>query len=211
MDNGRLNYRNPMKKIVYLILVCFSVWIFNASQSFADTLVFSNTKVDAAKQSSQSNNPSAWSANDLKLARSSVPTTITFTNKSGLVVSNAEVVRVIDGVNLIWRSGPTSGGMVKLADLPEDLRDKFGYDAAKTEVADALAKEQKGQWQQQVLAAQTAQTAQQSQAAAAAQSSGGYSQFHSSGSDYSSGGGSVYVRGYTRKDGAYVQSHYRSR
>jgi hypothetical protein len=165
------------------------------------------TKADAAKQSSQSNNPSAWSANELKLARPSAPTTITFINSSGLVISNAEVVRVNDGVSLIWRTGPTSGGMVKLADLPEDLRDKFGYDAAKTEAADALTKERKAQWQQQVLAAQAAQ---QSQADATAQYSGAYPQIYNSGG-YSTGGGSVYVRGYTRKDGTYVQPHYRSR
>ena len=164
------------------------------------------TKVDAAKQSDDTNNPSAWSSNDLKLARASAPTTITFINSSGVVVTNAEVVRVIDGVGLIYRSGPTSGGMVKLADLPENLRNEFGYDATKTEAADALAKEQKAQWQKQALAAQAAQQS--------AQYSSPYPQYYDPGyysGGYSSGGGSVYVHGYTKSNGTYVQPHYRSR
>ncbi len=168
------------------------------------------TKVDAAKQSNDSNSPSAWSANDLKLARDSAPTTITFISPSGLVVSNAVVVRVIDGVSLIYQNGPTSVGMVRLADLPENLRNEFGYDAAKTEAADALAKKLKAQWQKQVLASQAEQ---QSQAYSAAQYSSPYPQYYSPGDysgGYSSGGGSVYVHGYYRSNGTYVSSYTRS-
>jgi hypothetical protein len=94
-------------------------------------------------------------------------------------------------------------GMVKLADLPEDLRIRFGYDPAKAAAADELEAEKKAQWQQQVLAAQAAQNAQQSQDLPLTQFSGG------SGSDYSSGGGSVYVHGYTRSNGTYVHGYYR--
>lgn len=169
------------------------------------------TKLDAAKQANDTSNPSSWSANDLKLARNPTPTTITFINSSGVVISNAAVIRVIDGVSLIYRDGPASGGMVKLADLPETLRNEFGYDAAKTEAADALAKQQKAQWQQQALSAQAAQ---QSQPDSAAQYLSPYPQYYNSGDysgGYSSGGGSVYVRGYTKSNGTYVQPHYRSR
>jgi hypothetical protein len=161
-------------------------------------------KTDAVKQSNQADNPSAWSADEMKLARPSTPKTFTFTNKSGEVITNAEVVRIyVEGVSLIWRSGSTVG-MVKLADLPEDLRIRFGYDLVKAAAADESEREQKAQWQQQVAAAQqAAQIAQQSQDAPVIQFSGG------SGSDYSSGGGSVYVHGYYRSNGTYVHSYYR--
>jgi len=46
------------------------------------------SKLDSSKQSSQGD-ASQWSAGELKLARDSVPTTITFTNKDGQVISNA--------------------------------------------------------------------------------------------------------------------------
>jgi hypothetical protein len=164
------------------------------------------TQKDALDQSANTNNTSGWSANDLKSARISPPKTITFVNQSGIVISNAEVVRVIDGVSLIYRNGPTSGGMVRLADLPEDLRNEFGYDAAKTAAADEAAKEDKAKRQQQLVAAQQAAQVQQAQISTP-DYSGYYSGGYSSGGY--SGGGSVYVHGYTRRDGTYVHSYSR--
>lgn len=165
------------------------------------------TKADASAQSSQVTNSSGWSADDLKLARPSLPETFTFVNKSGDVITNAEVIRIYDpGVSLLWRSG-SAMGLVKLADLPKNLQDRFGYDAAKSEAAVALAKE-KGQ------RAAADQATQQAQIDAAAQYSSPAPLFYNSGyssGGYSSGGGSVYVHGYTRKDGTYVQPYYRNR
>jgi len=129
---------------------------------------------------------------------------------SGDLISNAEVVRVIDGVSLVWRNGPTSGGMVKLADLPEDLRIRFGYDPVKTQAADKLEKENREHWHQEAQVA--AQAAQVSQAAAAQYTPSSY--FSPGYSDYSSGdysgGGSVYVHGYFRSNGTYVNAYTRS-
>lgn len=164
----------------------------------AELSKISVTKTVAAEKTGDTNNLSGWSAADLKAARPSV-NTITFVNSAGEVVSNATVVRVINGVSLIYQTGPTSGGMVRLADLPEDLQQEFGYDPAKTAAADASAKAQKDQWQKQLLAAQ------QAQAAAAVQPDPGYY-----GGGYY-GGGRVYVHGYTRRDGTYVQAYTRRR
>lgn len=170
------------------------------------------TKTDAAKEASQSKNPTSWSADDLKLARPSQPMRISFTSpSSGLVVSNAEVVRIVDGANLIWRTDNGAVGMVRLADLPEELRVQFGYDPVKTAAADEAEKERRAKLQRiQTLAAQSAQPSQPVQSAAPAQYSVGYPQFYGS-DNSSSSGGSVYVRGYTRQNGTYVQPHYRSR
>src|ERR1017187_3008691 len=53
--------------------------------------------------------------------------TITFTNKSGDVISNAVVTKV-EASKLIYRySAGVGGGVVPLADLPEGLRARFGY------------------------------------------------------------------------------------
>lgn len=83
--------------------------------------------------------------------------TITFTNKSGEVISDAEVVRTNDGVSLVWeKDGGAAGGVVRLEDLPEPLREQFGYDADKTAAADKLAAEQHAQWEREVAAAELA-------------------------------------------------------
>jgi hypothetical protein len=164
------------------------------------------SKSDTLKGSDNTNNQSGWSASDLKSARLSAPKTITFINKSGTLITNAEVVRVIDGVSLIYRNGPTSGGLIRLADLPEELRKEFGYDPAKTAAADALAASQNAQWRQQMQAAQQAQIDSYSSAYVLPDYSGGYSS-----GGYSSGGGSVYVHGYERSNGTYVNGYYRTR
>lgn len=61
-------------------------------------------------------------------------TYITFTNKSGVVISNAEVVKV-DANKVTYRI-PSGGGTVKLADLPPEVQEQFNYDAAKADMAD---------------------------------------------------------------------------
>jgi len=178
-----------------------------ARASDADLKQISTTKSDATKKADQSENPSSWSADELKLARPSQPTLITFMeDKTGTVISNAEVVRVIDGVSLIWRKdNGASGGLVRLEELPEELQVQFGYDPAKTADADALEAQKKAQWQAQLAAAQAAQESH----ATADQYGSGDSQFYGN-LGYSSGGGRVYVHGYYRSNGTYVNSYTRS-
>jgi hypothetical protein len=90
--------------------------------------------------------------------------TITFTNKSGMLITDAEVVRTNDGVSLVWeKDGGASGGVVRLEDLPPALRDRFGYDPAKTAAADELERQRRIQWQEAV-AARAAQIAKKVQA-----------------------------------------------
>ena len=168
--------------------------------------LISMTQADAAKVAKESNDISSWSADELKQARSVSKPTITFKNSSGLAISNAEVIRVIDGVSLIWRNGPTSGGMVKLADLPENLRVRFGYDPVKSEAAEKLAKADRARRQQENQAVVEAQ-AQFNQTAQSDLSS--YLYYGSSDGDHT-GGGSVYVHGYLRSNGTYVNSYTRS-
>jgi hypothetical protein len=176
-----------------------------ARASDAEMKHISVSKVDAAKQSSEGD-AFQWSADELNLARVSVPTTLTFTNKYGQVVSNAAVRIYETGVSIIWEKG-SSGGVVKLADLPESVRNRFGYDPVKAKAADASEKEKQARWQQ-ALAAQAAQSAQQSKYAAPAQGLGGSG--YQSSRNYS-GGGDVYVHGYTRRNGTYVSGYNRSR
>jgi hypothetical protein len=155
---------------------------------------------------------SAWSADEMKLARTQ-PETITV-NAFGQTFSNAVVVRVVDGAYLIWQSG-MSGGTVKLSELPENVRSRFGYDGTKASATYAANEQkQKDEAQARSLATQSAQANAQAQAATAALQTD-YSSYGSSQSSYtpsrtSSSGGSVYVRGYTRKDGTYVAPYTRS-
>jgi hypothetical protein len=105
-------------------------------------------------------------AGGLTSAASASKPTITLTNQSGLLISEAEVVRTNDGVSLVWeKDGGASGGVVRLEALPEDLGVRFGYDPAKTAAADELQKQRHAQWQQSVVAAQAAYLAQQRQMA----------------------------------------------
>jgi hypothetical protein len=155
--------------------------------------------------------PSTWTASQLALARPSRPDTITFTNSSGRVYSNVQVVRVIDGVSLIWRDG-ASGGLAKLADLPPDLQRAYGYDPAKAAAADAADKERKARDQlAQQQAAQTTGQPYASPTSASDSSSPYYGSSSSSGlSSYSSASGRVYVHAYTKSDGTYVSAYTRS-
>lgn len=160
--------------------------------------LISMTQADAARDATQSTNLASWSADDLKQARPASNSTISFISNSGELITNAEVVRVIDGVNLIWRTGPTRGGMIKLADLPEKLRVRFGYDAAKTKAFDDLAKANKARWQQEADNAYAAQAM--------------VAQYDSSSDDVPTytGGVNVYVHGYYRSNGTYVNGYTRS-
>lgn len=117
---------------------------------------------------------------------------------SGEVVTNAEVVRVVNNAYLIWRRG-AGGGMIKLADLREDLRSRFGYDADKAAAMYAA--------QERKEAAQAAAPQTETAPLDDFLGGGGYSSY----SAPSSGGGRVFVHGYTRKDGTYVQSYTRKR
>jgi hypothetical protein len=170
-------------------------------------------KTDIASQPDNAGGASVWTGNDLKLARVSQPTRITFVNpSSGLLITNAQVVRVVDGVSLIYQTGPSSGGMVRLADLPEDLRNEYGYNAEKTKAADAKAKQEKDRLKREL---DTAEAATQASASLAARYASLYPQYYQindySSDRYSSGGGSVYVNGYYRKNGTYVHGYYRRR
>lgn len=57
----------------------------------------------------QSRDLSAWTPAELKLARPARPTTITVTTSFGTVVTNAEIVRVNEGVSLVWRNRLATG------------------------------------------------------------------------------------------------------
>lgn len=159
------------------------------------------TKLDAARQSSNGDS-SQWSADELNLARSSVPTTMTITNKYGDVISDAAVRIYETGVSIIWEKGNTVAGVIMLADMPESIRNRFGYDAVKADAVEAAKREKESRWRQ----ALAAQAGQQSQQAAAAQSLDAPS-YQSTGT-YS--GGTVYVHGYTRSNGTYVNAYTRS-
>lgn len=189
----------------------FSEKKLNNSRASAKELNdISIAKVDVAKSAKGEEAASEWSTEEMKLARSSNSGTISFTSPSGEVVNNAEVVRVVNNAYIVWRQG-ASGGMVKLADLPEELRSRFGYDASKAAASYVAEDRRKAQLvQERSLAAQAAPTqVQQAQQLPANTRSvgGGYSSYSPS----SSGGGRVYVRGYTKKDGTYVRPHTRRR
>ena len=134
-----------------------------------------------------------------------------------MVITNAEIVRVNEGVSLVYRSG-ASGGIAKLADLPEELQALFGFDPAKAAAVEAAEKErrvrqaQQEQINLQQARANAAESAKRIQAAyqEPAAYRGGYTGGYVGGSS-SSSGGSVYVRGYTKSNGTYVPAYKRRR
>jgi hypothetical protein len=158
-----------------------------AQASEAEMREISVTKTAAVRESL--NGGDAWSAGDLKLARQPQPTTITFTTTDGETIKDADVVSVMDGVGVVWRKG-ASGGVVKLANLPEELRRRFGYDPAKAAYAEEVEKAKRRQTQAEI---QTAQATAGSAAVAVPSYDPGLS------SSGGSSGGSVYVRSYTRR------------
>jgi hypothetical protein len=153
-------------------------------------------KSQQPKGTGNPDNPS-WTADEMKLARPYRPKYISFGS-----VTNAEVVRVIDGAALVWKSG-ASGGVVKLADLPQDLQVAFGYDPAKAASFDATEQERHSR----DLAQAQAYAAQASAVQTASSQSGYYDS-----SSYAGGGdgGRVFVHGYYRSNGTYVNSYTRS-
>lgn len=74
------------------------------------------------------------------------PSTLSFTNKQGLAIQNAQVVRVRTN-DVIFRLPGDSGGIgaVKLGDLPLDLARKFGYDPELLKKREAEAEERAAQ------------------------------------------------------------------
>jgi hypothetical protein len=68
---------------------------------------------------------------------------ITFTNKSGVVISNAEVVKVEPNRLIYLFPAGGGGGSVKLADLTPELQNKFGYDAVAAAKLDEAEKEKR--------------------------------------------------------------------
>ncbi len=157
-----------------------------------------------------------WSRRQLDLARPSEAETVSFLAPSGEMVTNAQVVRVVDNAYLVWRRGG-SGGMVKLEDLPPGLQKRFHYDPAAA--AAAYAAQAQRETQAARAQASATQTAGSVVPSSPAYGEGAAGSFYSGGS-YSSGGGysghssssggSVYVRGHFRSNGTYVAPHTRS-
>jgi hypothetical protein len=192
----------------------YSESLLNGSRASEDEMKrISIPKAEAEREASAADQTS-WSAQDLKLARKTFPATISFVSKSGTAVTNAQVVRVNDGVSLIWRDG-ASGGVAKLADLPEDLQASFGYDPDKARAADLAEEAKRARETQPTFKAGATVSVPERVANSTTYSFQGYSggsvpASRAYGSRSLSTGGRVFVRAYFRKDGTYVQSHTRS-
>jgi hypothetical protein len=154
--------------------------------SEAELKNISVTKADVVRAS----DGAGWSVEDLKLARRPELNLISFTTEDGQFIQDAEVVRVNDGVSVIWKKG-ASGGTVKLARLSENLRRRFGYDPTKAAHAEEVEKARRAQ----------SQTSYDTYSPS----------YDSSSLSGSSGGGRVYVHSYTRSDGTYVSGYTRRR
>ena len=183
-----------------------------ARASGADMQQIAMTQTDIKKDVEHATNYDGWSADDLRLARHPQPTTFTFYTNSLGTKRNLKCngsLNINDGVSLIWeKDNGKTVGFVKLEDLSPDLRSRFGYNETKAKAADELAKENKQAWDEQVQAAQQAAAELVAQANAAEQdnSTPYYDpNFYSGDSD----GKTVYVRGYTKSNGTYVQPYYR--
>lgn len=165
-------------------------------------------KANAASTIKAENDDSEWSATELKLARPSDSETISFISPSGAGVTNAEVVRVVDSAYLIWRQG-ASGGMVRLADLPESLRSRFGYDPSKAAAIYAAEDKRKARAAQVNIPVAQPGSVQAQQAQNLPTDSVSVGSAYSSYQPSSSSGGRVFVHSYVRKDGTFVSSHSR--
>ena len=182
-----------------------------ARASEADMQQITMTQSDMKKDVEHATNYGSWSADDLRIARHLQPTTFTFADSSGTVISNATVANINDGVSLIWeKDNGKTVGFLKLEDLPPDLRTKFGYNEAKSKAADKLAAENKVEWNKEVQAAQQEAAATLARANTAAQNNYSPSYYDSSYSTGDAGAGMVYVHGYYRSNGTYVHPYYRS-
>jgi len=94
------------------------------------------SKAEAATGTGRSEDAGAWSGDDLAVTQPGA-VRLSFTTKSGLSLSNVEVWPYVEGVSVEWRGEGATGGIIKLADLPEDLQAMFHYDPAKAAAADA--------------------------------------------------------------------------
>jgi hypothetical protein len=170
-----------------------------ARASDAELQQISLSKANAATQAKQQPDSAGWTLEELDKARPSPPEhdTITITTSAGITHTNARVVSVNDGVSIMWREG-ASGGIAKLADLSPELQRKYHYNPNKAAAAEAAEGEKKQRESQQAAAAQ-----------ALPDTSDPYPLPSATYATHSSGG-SVYVRGYTKSNGTYVQPYTRS-
>jgi hypothetical protein len=156
---------------------------------------------------------SEWTLAEMSLARRTRPTHITFKSLFGTIITNAEVVRVNNGVSLDWKDSLGSG-TVRLADLPHDLRILFGFDPDR-EAADSAHRAQVSARQRAIQAELDAKAPPLPPRAPPDPGFGmGYGLPVG---DVAYGGGSgyypgrtVFVRSYTRSDGTFVRAHTRS-
>jgi len=167
--------------------------------------------------SNSETNANDWAMQELRMARTARPKVISFKNSFGTLITNAEVVSVREGVSIDWHDSVGSG-TVRLADLPEPLRQAFGYDADKARLIEANESAERSQIaieQRRVQAGLDAAApmptsrplpyyARPIQAAPAAN-------FVGNGFGGASAGGRVYVRSYVRKDGVHVRGYTRRR
>jgi hypothetical protein len=77
---------------------------------------------------------------------------ITFTSHSGVVVSNAEAVKISES-KILYRS-PAAQGVVFLKDLPPEIQSKFNYDPDKAAAAEKAKTEERAREAQTRAAAQ---------------------------------------------------------
>ena len=67
----------------------------------------------------------------IKPNQEELPKTISFTNKTGTVISNAEIIKV-EPSKIIYRTGPSVFDSVKFVDLPDEVQKRFGYNPEKS-------------------------------------------------------------------------------
>lgn len=160
-------------------------------------------------KASSTTNASTWTADEMKLARVTQPDIITVIDSSGRAITNAEVVRVVDSAYVIWRSPDQGMGMTKLESLSEEVRTRYGYDSAKAAIAYRAEEKRKA-----AAAAPAPQVVHRDTQVAGSIARGKeapsyYSSYEGYSTPTRSSGGSVYVKGYYRKDGTYVHAHTR--
>ena len=163
-------------------------------------------KITFPKRSSTTD-ASTWTADEMKLARAVRPDIITVVDSSGRAITNAEVVRVVDSAYVIWRSPHEGMGMTKLESLPEDIRTRFGYDPAKAAVAYRVEEKRKAAPAAPQVVRREAQVA--GPIARGEEAPLHYPSYSGHSKVARSSGGSVYVKGYYKKNGTYVHSHTR--
>jgi hypothetical protein len=161
---------------------------------------FCGCRVESEKTESTAMNPLNTIITILAVLSASLALAEDFKTVSGKEYKQATVSRVEpDGVVLKSKSGISK---VYFVELPKEIQQRFGYEPQKAVTYQAqqnAAVTQAQRGQENVDAAQR-----QTDASGVVTGSG-----HRSEHDHS-GGGSVHVHGYTRKDGTYVQPHTRA-